>query len=232
MFDASEPEDVARLYAYRFPRTTHDQRIWLWKALYEGWFGRYVGEHDAVLEIAPGYCEFINNVPASQERVGVDLNEETQRFAARGVVLHHVSAELAGDVLPADHFDCVFVSNFFEHCQTRQQLLLVLRVIHRAMKSSGKLLILSPNYKHAVRAYFDYFDHHLPLTDRSMAEALAIAGFDIAESIAQTLPLSTHGRLPQQRLLLRALVHAYLRLPVVWKLFGSQFFIVAHKRSP
>lgn len=230
MFDSPEARDVARLYAFRFPRATHEQRIWLWKALYEGWLGRYIGEHDAVLEIAPGYCEFINNVPLNQERVGVDLNEETRRFAARGVVMHHVSAELASDVLPADHFDAVFVSNFFEHCQSKQQLLEVLRVIHRAMKRSGKLLILGPNYKHAVRAYFDYFDHHLPLTERSMAEALAIAGFEVVECIAQTLPLSTHGRLPPQPWLLRALVHTYLRLPLVWRLFGAQFFIVAKKR--
>jgi SAM-dependent methyltransferase len=230
MLESPEAREIARLYAHRFPAAVHERRILLWKTLYEGWFGRYVGQHDAVLEIAPGYCEFINNVPATQERVGIDLNLESRRFAAPGVVLHHVTAELAADVLAPDHFDCVFVSNFFEHCHSRKQLLDVLAAIHKVMKSTGKLLILGPNYKHAGRAYFDYFDHYLPLTDRSMAEALAIAGFVISEQVAQTLPLSTQHRLPTQPWLLSALVSTYLRAPLAWKLFGAQFFIVAHKK--
>ena len=91
-------------------------------------------------------------------------------------------------------------------------------------------MILGPNYKHAMRAYFDYFDHHLPLTDRSMAEALSIAGFTISEQLAQTLPLSTRHRLPARPWLLSALVLGYLHTPLLWKLFGAQFFIVAHKQ--
>lgn len=229
MHESPDARDVARLYAHRFPEATHEQRIRIWKALYDGWLSRYVGADDAVLEIAPGYCEFINNVPATHERVGVDLNVASRDFAASGVVLHHVSAEQADEVLAADHFDCVFVSNFFEHCQSRRQVLEVLRVVHKVMKRSGRLLILGPNYKYAMRAYFDYFDHHLPLTDRSMAEALAVAGFSISEQIAQTLPLSMRGRLPMHPWLLSSLVAVYLRVPLAWKLFGSQFFIVASK---
>jgi SAM-dependent methyltransferase len=213
------------LYANRFPKDLHERRRQIWRTLYDEWLNRYVAPGARVLEIAPGYCEFINCVGSDHERVGVDLNADSARFAEPGITIHQVPAEKMGDVLPADHFDVVFTSNFFEHCRTRDALIEVLRATRQVLRPGGKLLVLGPNLKHCQSTYFDYFDHHLPLTDQSMAEALTMTGFVVDEQIAQTLPFTMRGKLPTAPWL----VSLYLKLPLAWKVFGAQFFIVARK---
>jgi ubiquinone/menaquinone biosynthesis C-methylase UbiE len=213
------------LYANRFPVDLHEQRRQIWKRLYDEWFRKFIAPGDSVLEIAPGYCEFINSVEPEHERVGVDLNSDSQRFAAPGVTIHLVSAENMTSVLPKNHFDVAFASNFFEHCRTRDVLVKVLEEVHAVLKPKGRILILGPNLKHCMRNYFDYFDHHLPLTDESMAEALRMTGFTITEQLPQTLPFTMRGRLPAWP----PLLSLYLRMPFAWKIFGAQFFIVAAK---
>ena len=213
------------LYANRFPADLHEQRRQIWQRLYREWFSKFIAPGASVLEIAPGYCEFINNVEPEHERVGVDLNADSKKFAAPGVEIHVVSAENMATVLPKDHFDIVFASNFFEHCRTREALVRVLEAVHDVLKPGGRVLILGPNLKHCLRSYFDYFDHHLPLTDESMAEALRMTGFTITEQLPQTLPFTMRGRLPTWP----PLISIYLRVPLAWKIFGAQFFIVATK---
>ncbi|MET0592205.1 MAG: class I SAM-dependent methyltransferase [Polyangiaceae bacterium] len=216
------------LYANRFPVDLHEQRRQIWKRLYEDWLRKFIAPGDSVLEIAPGYCEFINSLEAEHERVGVDLNVDSQKYAAPGVKIHIVAAENMATVLPKDHFDVVFASNFFEHCHSRDALVSVLAAVHDVLKPGGRVLVLGPNLKYCMRSYFDYFDHHLPLTDGSMAEALRMSGFTITEQLPQTLPFTIHSRLPTWP----PLISLYLRVPLAWKVFGAQFFIVAAKSGP
>src|SRR5689334_18682401 len=133
------------LYANRFPEDVHEQRRKIWKRLYDEWFSKFIGPRDTTLEIAPGYCEFINNVGPEHERFGVDLNADSQRHAAPGVTIHLVSAENMTSVLPKGHFDVVFASNFFEHCRTRDALVKVLEQVQEVLKPGGRILILGPN---------------------------------------------------------------------------------------
>jgi SAM-dependent methyltransferase len=213
------------LYANRFPPDLHEQRRQIWKRLYKDWFSKFIAPGDSVLEIAPGYCEFINSLEPEHERVGVDLNADSQNHAAPGVKIHIVAAENMTSVVPKDHFDVVFASNFFEHCRTRDALVNVLVAVHEVLKPGGRVMILGPNLKYCMRSYFDYFDHHLPLTDESMAEALRMTGFSITEQMPQTLPFTMRSRLPTWP----SLISLYLRVPLAWKVFGAQFFIVATK---
>ena len=70
-----------------------------------------------------------------------------------------------------------------------------------------------------------YWDHHLPLSHLSLQEALQLQGFTIRRVVARFLPY-TLARDPRHPAFLLWL---YLRLQVVWPLFGRQFVQVACK---
>lgn len=215
--------ELSDIYRERFPEAVRERRLALWRALHRAWFSKFVGPQDRVLEIAPGYCEFLNALDPKQERVGVDLNKDAASFAAPGVTIHNTSAEKLGEVLPAGHFDVAFTSNFFEHCHTRDQILEIMRATRQVLRPGGRFLILGPNFRYCAANYFDYFDHHLPLTDQSIQEALVLAGFQIERSWSRLLPFSMRGKLPSWPWI----VALYMKLPPVWPLFGKQFFVVA-----
>lgn len=215
---------VDRLYRHRFPAEILDQRAAVWKVLCRSWFSRYIPRGARVLEVAAGYCEFINNIEAA-ERVAVDLNPETRNHAAPGVTVHEIAAERLAEVAPRSHFDAVFMSNFLEHCRSRDQMLMVLRAAREVLRGEGRALILGPNFRYCYKEYFDFFDHHLPLTEKAVVEALQLAGFELEVVEPRTLPFTFRSRLPSWPWLVRL----YLRLPIFWRLFGAQFFIVAKK---
>jgi SAM-dependent methyltransferase len=217
---------VDRLYRHRFPAETHAQRAAVWKVLCASWFSRYIPPHARVLEIAAGYCDFINNIEAA-ERVAVDLNPETKNHAAQGVVVHQVAAEQLAEAVPQNYFNTAFMSNFLEHCRSRDEMLAVLVAALRALKVGGRVLILGPNFRYCYKEYFDYFDHHLPLTEKAVVEALELAGFEVEEVAPQTLPFTFRSRLPSWPWLVRL----YLQLPLLWRFFGAQFFIVGRRVS-
>jgi SAM-dependent methyltransferase len=215
---------VDQLYQNRFPNQISARRNAVWQILCRGWFDRYIPDHGRVLVIGAGYCEFINNIKAG-ERVAVDLNPDTKKHAAANVSVHQGNVESLSDLFPTSRFDVVFMSNFLEHCRSRDQMLAVLRGTADVLDSGGKLLILGPNFRACYRDYFDYFDHHLPLTDRSVEEAVQLAGLIPEVVMPRTLPFSFRSALPSWPWLVRL----YLKLPWVWRFFGAQFFIVARK---
>lgn len=215
---------VDSLYRHRFPSVLLARRAAVWKVICRHWLEHYMAPNGSVLEIAAGYCEFINNVSA-KERVAIDLNPETRMHAAPNVTVHLVSAEKMAEVLPAEHFDTVFMSNFLEHCRSREQVMQVLEATASVLKPSGRVLILGPNFRVCPGPYFDFFDHMLPLTERSVTEALHLAGFEVEEATPRTLPLTFRSNIPSWPWL----VATYLHMPWVWRWFGAQFLVVGRR---
>lgn len=215
---------VDQLYRHRFPAEMLERRAAVWRVLCSAWFGRYIPPRARVLEVAAGYCEFINNVEAA-ERVAVDLNPETRDHAAPGVRVYELAAERMAEAVPRDYFDVVFMSNFLEHCRSREQVLAVMSGVSEVLKPGGRLLILGPNFRYCAKDYFDFFDHHLPLTEKSVSEALHLSGFQLEVVEPRTLPFTFRSRLPSWPWLVRL----YLGLPLLWRFFGAQFFIVGRK---
>lgn len=218
-------EGVERLYRHRFPREMLERRRAVWRAICKVWFARYVPADASVLEVAAGYCEFINNIPA-RRKAAVDLNPETKSHAASDVEVKLVAAENLTEAFPEERFDRIFMSNFLEHCRSRDQVLAVLQGCRDALAEDGKILIMGPNFRYCAADYFDFFDHHLPLTDQSVVEAMSMAGLEAEQVIPRTLPFSFKSRLPSWPWL----VGAYLKMPLFWPLFGKQFFVVGRKR--
>ena len=217
---------LPRLYRQRFSRHILDRRNAVWRILCQNWLGRYIPRDASVLEVGAGYCEFINNIEADQ-RVAVDLNPHTRIHAGAGVSVHEIGADRLMERIPAGSFDVVFMSNFLEHCQSRDQVLAVLGNVALALRPGGRVLILGPNFRYCYKRYFDFFDHHLPLSEHAVVEAIRLAGFEPEEVRPRTLPYSFSCGLPAWPWLVRW----YLRIPWVWPLFGAQFFVVGRKRE-
>ena len=96
----------------------------------------------------------------------------------------------------------------------------------RVLKTGGTLILLGPNVRLIPGVYWDFFDHHVPLSDRSMCELLAITGFDLIRVEPRFLPYTTRSALPQAPWL----VALYLTLrPLSSAILGKQFLIVAKK---
>jgi SAM-dependent methyltransferase len=212
---------LSRLYAVRFDAREKARKARVWRVLCRAFFQRYIREDDTVLDLGAGYCEFINHV-VCRRRIAFDVSDDVRRHAGPGVEVIGGAATDLGAIAD-DTIDVVFASNFFEHLPTKLDLLKTLGGIRRVLRAGGRLLILQPNIRYAGGAYWDFFDHHLPLTERSLVEALELVGLKPVEVRARFLPLTTKSAIPQHP----ALVWLYLKLPIVHRVMGRQSWIVA-----
>lgn len=121
--------------------------------------------------------------------------------------------------------DVVFTSNFFEHLPDKLALRLALQEAARCLRPGGRLIALGPNIKYVQGAYWDFWDHFLCLTERSLGEALENNGFKVIRCHPRFLPYTTVGR-PEYS---GALIRLYLACPWIWPLFGKQFLVVAER---
>ncbi len=196
----------------------------LWQVLCADFFQRYIASGDTVLDLGAGFCEFINTIHC-KKKIAVDCNNHTARHAGPDVQCFSVdSCALSGVVAP-NTVDAVFMSNFLEHLPDVDALTATLAEAKKILKPGGKLLILQPNIRYAYKVYWDFIDHRLPLSHKSLSEAVMHAGFDIVELKPKFLPWSTKSHLPQHPLL----VKLYLKCPPAQYIMGKQLFLYARK---
>jgi SAM-dependent methyltransferase len=215
-------DDVKTIYARRFSGK-EDYRQRVWDVLVSDFFFNLAPPGGAVLDLGCGHGEFINQVNGAT-RYAMDLNPDSGSHLDAGVcwLQQDCAAEwpLSDGVL-----DLVFTSNLFEHLPDKSTLVATLKEAYRCLRPGGHFVALGPNIKYVGGAYWDFWDHHLPLTDASMAEVLETVGFKLQRVVSRFLPYSMSGGRRYPLLFLRI----YLRLPMAWWLFGRQFLIVATK---
>lgn len=216
-------ERVDVLYDKRFSAEDRRSRQRLWQVLCRHFFQRYVRETDTTLDLGCGFGEFSRFI-AARRRIAVDSNPGVAESLPPDVEFHLADVRKL-DFIGSGTVDVCFTSNFFEHLPSKQDLDAVLAEALRVLRPGGLLIALQPNIKYAPGAYWDFYDHVLPLSHLSCAEAFGKAGFEVVLLRGRFLPFTTRSLVPQHPLLLRL----YLRLRPAWWLFGRQFLIVGRK---
>lgn len=215
-------QDLQRIYQTRFEPDL-DYRRAVWQVLIADYFSRFLRSEDSILDLGCGYGEFINQAPCAH-RFAMDLNPSAAEKLDPRVTLFAQDCSLPWR-LPDSALDVVFTSNFFEHLPDKGALGRTFDEINRCLKPGGRLIALGPNIKYLHGRYWDFWDHHLPLTENSLAEALENRGFTISLRLGRFLPY-TMANSPRYPLVLLQL---YLRIPWAWRVLGKQFFVVAAK---
>ena len=214
--------ELERIYSVRFSGL-EEYRNRVWQVLVRNFFSRWIGPNDSILDVGCGYGEFINNIKA-REKFAMDLNPSAKEHLQPGIQLIEQDCSKPWP-LRDGYLDVVFTSNFFEHLPTKRTLQDTLLEALRCLRPGGRLITLGPNVKHLSGSYWDFFDHHLPLTELSLAEAMIMAGFGIEESIEKFLPYSMSQGFRPPLWALRL----YLQIPFAWNILGKQFLVIARK---
>jgi len=221
---ANSPSDLQSIYRARFQRS-RAYRVRVWSVLVPEFFQREVGPTDTVLDLGCGYGDFINHVRCGR-KYGMDLNPEAPLFLDRAVTFLGQDCSSQWPLGNAS-LQVVFTSNFFEHLSDRETLGRVLDEARRCLSPGGQLIAMGPNIKHLPGLYWEFWDHHLPLTENALKEALEIRGMQVTTCYGKFLPYTMVNRLHYPMLFVRL----YLRLPVLWKIFGRQFLLIARKTA-
>lgn len=223
--EMTSQEHQRAVYARRFAGV-EQRRADVWRTLAHFYFHRWIRPTDTVLDVGAGYCEFINSVVAAR-KYALDSNPASAGKAAPDVTVLSEDAAQPWS-LPPESVDVVFSSNFFEHLPTKQDFGRCLAEAYRVLRPRGLVIAVGPNIRFCYDVYWDFVDHHLALSDRSMLEALDIAGFQRELVIPRFLPFTMSNRVPYRPFLVRL----YLKFPLARWFWGKQFLVIARKPQP
>jgi SAM-dependent methyltransferase len=216
-------EEVQRIYRRRFSEADVRAKARVWKVLVEAFFQKWVRPTDTVVDLGCGYGEFLNYLKAAR-RIGVDLNPDSPAHLQNGIeFIEHSVCDLP--FLADGSVDLVFTSNLMEHLPGKRDVEQMIREALRVLRPGGQFVMMGPNLRFLPGEYWDFWDHVVPITDRSLVEALENLGFEIAECHAKFLPYTTRSSLPQWALL----VKVYLSVTPAWPILGKQFLVRARK---
>lgn len=206
-------------YRGRYPELRG--RAGVWREIAR-WLSARVGPVEHLVELGPGYGDFINAYPAARKSA-VDVNAAMERHFASEVRFHH--AELPGGwPFAEESIDLVFASNFLEHLE-RPAVREVLERAWAGLRPGGRIALLQPNFRLSARHYFEDPTHVSVWSDGELAQLLLEVGFEIAQIEPGLLPLTMNSRIPKHPYLVRA----YLSLP--WRPRAAQMLLIGSKRT-
>lgn len=213
---------LPELYDARFDEREVSAKDAVWREIVR-FLARYIDAEAPVLDIACDRGHFIRWVHAS-ERWATDIRDVADALPTDVRFVQASGLELAGTV-PTAHFGTVFMSNYLEHLESGDAVIDQLRIARDLVRPGGRVVVLQPNIRLVGPRYWDFIDHRVALTDRSLLEAAELAGLRTVDLITRFLPYSTKGRLPSDP----RLVRAYLALRPAWWLMGRQTLYVGER---
>ena len=213
---------LSQIYENRFSR--HEKyRNRIWKTLVNEFFSKWISSTDHILDLGCGYGEFINSTKCDV-RHAMDLNLKTKSLLDKEIIFHQQDCSESWEI-DQNSLDLVFTSNFFEHLPNKESLDRTISEIKKALKPEGRLVAMGPNISVLKGKYWDFWDHHVALSDQSLGELLEVHDLSIEKSISRFLPYNM-VRVRKRPLFL---VSLYLKCPLFWRFCGKQFLIVAQK---
>jgi SAM-dependent methyltransferase len=220
--DSSPRGTIERVYGRRFSTKEAQRKSLVWREIGR-YLGRFVPRDGRVLDVACDRGDFITNIDA-KEKWASDLREVSDglpsdvRFVCSdGLRLH--------EHVPKAYFDLVFMSNYLEHLPSGDAVVEQLEVVAELLRPGGRVMVLQPNIRLTGPAYWDFIDHKVALTERSLIEAAELSGFETEHVIKRFLPYTTKSALPQTP----SLVRAYLAFRPAWLLLGKQTLYIGRR---
>lgn len=210
---------LPELYDARFDEREISRKDDVWREIV-AYLERYIDKDGPTLDVACDRGHFIRFV-TSPERWATDIRDMRTALPPQVRFVQGSGLDLA-KLLPNGHFATVFMSNYLEHLESSDAVIDQLRVVRSLLRPGGRVIVLQPNIRLVGPRYWDFIDHRVALTERSLLEAAEVAGIRTVDLVTRFLPYSTKGRLPADR----RLVRTYLRLRPAWWLFGRQTLFV------
>jgi SAM-dependent methyltransferase len=215
-------QNLSQIYENRF-YGIENYRNNVWKILVSNFFSKWIDSQGHILDLGCGYGEFINNVNC-KARYAMDLNPKVKNYLKEDICFIKQDCSSSWDI-ESNSLDLVFSSNFFEHLPNKKSLNSTIVEIKKALKPDGLMIAMGPNIKTLKGTYWDFWDHHVPLSDASINELLELHNFSVLKIISKFLPYNM-VRVRKHPLFL---VSLYLKVPLFWTIFGKQFLIIAKK---
>lgn len=224
----SEGLDAEKLYRHRFSATVKRSKEKVWEVVVQEFFQRWVQADDVVVDLGCGYGEFLNNLRCKR-RIGVDVNPESAEFLDPSIEFCQgdmADPSAALSFVPDGTANLVFTSNMLEHLEGKHAIERLLTEVRRVLVPGGHFVAMGPNIRLLGGQYWDFWDHAIPITDRSLAELLVYLDFEIVNRYPRFLPYTTQSKYPKAPFF----VKLYLRVPLAWRFLGKQFLVRARKK--
>jgi len=218
-----DPEKhIDAVYSVRFDDQDRRKKAAIWREIVR-FLDPLIPLDRPVLDIACDAGYFINRV-ARAERWASDVRDVRSHLQPSVRFVQADGRSLA-EHAPAGHFGTVFMSNYLEHLPSSDAVVDQLRVAYNLLGPGGRVVVLQPNVRLVGGRYWDFIDHHVPLTERSLVEAGESVGLRTVKVITRFLPFSTKSALPSSA----TLVRLYLSVPLAWRFLGKQTLYVAER---
>jgi 2-polyprenyl-3-methyl-5-hydroxy-6-metoxy-1,4-benzoquinol methylase len=211
--------DLDALYGDRFDADAERRKDAIWREI-AAHLQRYVPSDASVLDVGCDRGYFIRNIRA-RERWATDARDMRAALPADVVFVRADADRLA----ITRRFDRIFMSNLLEHLAGPEAVVALLRSCRELLEDDGHLIVLQPNIRLVGGAYWDFLDHRVALTERSLDEAVRLAGLLPVKVVTRFLPFTTKSRMPSHPLLVRA----YLAFPPAWRVLGRQTLFIARR---
>jgi SAM-dependent methyltransferase len=215
---------LPELYDARFDEREVSAKDAVWREIV-AYLQRFIDPDAPILDLACDRGHFIRWVRGT-ERWATDIRDMRAALPEDIRFVQASGLDLT-TVIPNGYFGTVFMSNYLEHLETSDAVVDQLRVVRQLLRPGGRAIVLQPNIRLVGPRYWDFIDHKVALTERSLLEAAELAQLHTVELITRFLPYSTKGRLPTDA----RLVRAYLRFRPAWWLLGRQTLLVAEARA-
>ena len=224
--DREYGSNLAALYQNRFKGNVQlKQKDKIWTVLCENFFNHYLHEDDVLMDVAAGYCEFINHAKAGR-KIAFDLNPDTLQFAGKDVEVYNASVFELEEKIKDLMIDVFFLSNFLEHLDSKSDICNLFQLLTKRLNHNGRIMILQPNIRYVKEAYWDFIDHKIPLTDVALTELAEMNGLRVVKCIKRFLPYTTKSAIPKNSWL----INLYLKLmPFSGCIMGKQTFMIMQK---
>lgn len=213
---------LPELYDARFDEREVSAKDAVWRQIVH-YLQRYILDDAPLLDVACDRGHFVRWARAS-ERWATDIRDVRAYLPDDVTFVQASGLDLVG-LVPESHFGTIFMSNYLEHLESSDAVIDQLRVARRLVRPGGRVVVLQPNIRLVGPRYWDFIDHRVALTERSLLEAAEVAGLRTVDLITRFLPYSTKGRLPSDP----RLVRAYLSFRPAWWLLGRQTLYVGER---